>query len=174
MAKVILHASSSAEIATFVVKLADVAPDGHSALIVDGSLNGTRRQSLTDPSPMKPGEVYELNVPMWPTGWVIKPEHRLRVAISGANFPNLWPTPLPARTGFIGERLTLLAVVLPVAPESKLAPPKFLPPPRLYQLVTPILQSPPATDLRSNCRHGEHVGTLGGERSSMVTRGDCV
>ena len=47
--KVVLHASSNAEIATFVVKLADVAPDGHSALIVDGSLNGTRRQSLDRP-----------------------------------------------------------------------------------------------------------------------------
>ena len=35
-------ASSNAEIATFVVKLTDVAPDGHSTLIVDGSLNGTR------------------------------------------------------------------------------------------------------------------------------------
>src|SRR5262245_46833563 len=94
---VVLHASSSAKVATFVAKLADVAPDGSSALIVDGSLNGTRRESLMDPKPMKPGEVYELSIPMNPTGWVIEPGHRLRLAISGSDFPNLWPTPEKAR-----------------------------------------------------------------------------
>jgi hypothetical protein len=140
--KVVLHASSNAEIATFVVKLADVAPDGHSALIVDGSLNGTRRQSLIDPSPMKPNEVYELNIPMWPTGWVIKPGHRLRVAISGADFPNLWPTPLPARNRIYRGKTHPSRVVLPVAPESKLAAPEFLPPPKLFQLVTTYASEP--------------------------------
>ena len=95
--QVVLHASSSAQVATFVVKLADLAPDGHSALIVDGSLNGTRRQSYTDPSPMTPGEIYELNIPVWPTGWVIKPGHRLRLAVSSSDFPNLWPTAQKAR-----------------------------------------------------------------------------
>src|SRR5262245_32872391 len=80
--RVVLHASSSAKVATFVAKLADVAPDGRSALIVDGSLNATRRQSLTDPKPLTPGEVYELNVPMNPTGWVVPTGHRLGPAIS--------------------------------------------------------------------------------------------
>ncbi len=35
--RVVLHASSSAKVATFVVKLADVDPEGRSTLIVDGS-----------------------------------------------------------------------------------------------------------------------------------------
>src|SRR5262249_30560865 len=94
--EVVLYASSSSKVATFVVKLSDVAPDGKSALITDGSLNGTRRKSLTDPEDMTPGEVYELNIPMQPTGWLIKRGHRLRVSISGSDFPNLWPTPMPA------------------------------------------------------------------------------
>src|SRR5262249_3842908 len=88
--RVLLHASSSAKVMTFVAKLADVAREGHWALIVDGSLNGTRRESLTDPKPMTPGEVYELNIPMNPTGWVIRPGHRLRLAVSSSDFPNLW------------------------------------------------------------------------------------
>jgi len=133
--KVILHASSTARVATFVVKLADVAPDGHSALIVDGSLNGTRRKSYTDPTPLSPGEVYELNIPMWPTGWILKPGHRLRLAISSSDFPNLWPTPESAnnrvyRGGRYSSRL-----VLPVVPKSNLAPPQFLPAPAMHQLV---------------------------------------
>ena len=95
--EVVLFASSSARVATFVVKLSDVAPDGKSALITDGSLNGTRRNSLTDPEDLTPDEVYELNIPMQPTGWVLKPGHRLRMSISGSDFPNLWPTPELAR-----------------------------------------------------------------------------
>jgi len=134
--QVILHASSSARVAAFVAKLADVAPDGSSALIVDGSLNGTRRQSLTEPSPMTPGEIYELNLSMWPTGWVLKPGHRLRLAISSSDFPNLWPTPELARNRVYRGGRYPSRLILPVAPESKLAPPQFLPPPSLHRLVT--------------------------------------
>jgi hypothetical protein len=133
--QVVLHASSSAQVATFVVKLADVAPDGHSALIVDGSLNGTRRKSYTDPSPMTPGEIYELNIPVWPTGWVIKPGHRLRLAISSADFPNLWPTPQKARNRIYRGGQYPSRVLLPVVPISKLSPPQFLPPPQRPPLV---------------------------------------
>src|SRR5262249_25496476 len=133
--RVVLHGSSTAKVATFVVKLADVAPDGSSALIVDGSLNGTRRKSLTEPEPMTPGEVYELNIPMNPTGWVLQPGHRLRLAVSGADFPNLWPTPERARLRVYRDAEHPSRVVLPVVPESKLETPQFLPPPALRVLV---------------------------------------
>ncbi len=125
--QVVVHGSSSAQVATFVAKLADVAPDGHSALIVDGSLNGTRRESFTDPKPMTAGEVYELNIPMWPTGWVLKPGHRLRLAISSSDFPNLWPTPEKARNRVYRGGRYPSRVILPVVPESTLPPPQFAP-----------------------------------------------
>jgi hypothetical protein len=130
-----LHASSSAEVVTFVVRLSDVAPDGHSALIVDGSLNGTRRSSLSDPEPMAPGEIYELDVPMVPTGWVVQPGHRLRLSLSSSDFPNLWPTPQDARVRIFrgGERAS--SVTLPVVPEASLPAPQFLPPPALSSPV---------------------------------------
>jgi predicted acyl esterase len=134
--RVILHASSSAKVATFVAKLADVAPDGHSALIVDGSLNATRRTSLTDPEPLAPGEVYELDVPMNPTGWVIPAGHRLRLAISGADFPNLWPTPEAARLRVYHDASRPSRVMLPVVAPSQYEPPQFLPPPQLRQILT--------------------------------------
>jgi hypothetical protein len=124
-------------VTTFVAKLADVAPDGHSALIVDGSLNGTRRQSYTEPSALTPGEIYELNIPVWPTGWVLKPGHRLRLASYSSDFPNLWPTPEPARNRIYRGGKYSSRLILPVVPESKLVPPQFLPPPpRLHSLVT--------------------------------------
>jgi hypothetical protein len=133
--RVIVHASSSARVATFVAKLADVAPDGSSALIVDGSLNGTRRSSLTDPKPMSPGEVYELDIPMNPTGWVIERGHRLRLAISGSDFPNLWPTPEPARSQIHRGGNHLSRVIVPVVAAPVLEPSQFLPPPRLESYV---------------------------------------
>jgi putative CocE/NonD family hydrolase len=129
--RVILRASSSAKVATFVAKLADVAPDGSSALIVDGSLNGTRRQSLTDPTPMVPGTLYELSIPMVPTGWVVKAGHRLRLALSGSDFPNLWPTPEKATIRVHRGATQPSRIILPVVPASKLPAPEFLPPPSL-------------------------------------------
>jgi predicted acyl esterase len=133
--RVILHGSSSAKVATFVAKLADVAPDGSSALIVDGSLNGTRRASLTDPKEMTPGEVYELDIPMNPTGWVIKAGHRLRLAVAGADFPNLWPTPEKARLRVHRGGKHPSRVILPVVPAAKGKAPSFLPPPKLQSYV---------------------------------------
>src|SRR5207247_8375634 len=110
--------------------------DGHSALIVDGSLNATRRRSLSDPKPMTPGEVSELNIPMNPTAWILPAGHRLRLAISGSDFPNLWPTPERAENRVYRDGSRPSRVILPVVPASTLAPPRFLPPPRLLPLLT--------------------------------------
>lgn len=129
--KVVLHASSTAKVVTFVAKLADVGPDGSSALIIDGSLNATRRDSLTDPKPLEPGKVYELNIPILPTGWIVRAGHRIRLAISSSDFPNLWPTPERARNRIYRGGPHASRVILPVVAQSKLAEPKFLPPPAL-------------------------------------------
>lgn len=152
--RVILHASSSARVATFVAKLADVAPGGYSCLIVDGSLNATRRKSLTDPSPLTPGEVYELDVPMSPIGWVLKPGHRLRLAVSSSDFPNLWPTPEHATNRVYRSGSYASRVILPVVPESKLEPPRFLPPAQMRQIHTTYLTAP-----RQEIHHDQITGT---------------
>jgi hypothetical protein len=123
-------------VTAFVVKISDVAPDGHSALIVDGSLNGTRRQSLASPEPMNPGTIYQLNIPMAPTGWVVNAGHRLRVAVSSSDFPNLWPTPEKAHVKIYRGGDYASRVVLPLVPASSLGAPTFLPPPKLVSIVS--------------------------------------
>jgi uncharacterized protein len=140
--EVVLSAESTAKVAAFVVKLSDVAPDGKSALITDGSLNGTRRDSLEEPKDMTRGEVYELKVPMQPTGWVLKPGHRLRVSISGSDFPNLWPTPEPAQNKIHYGGKHVSRVTLPVADPSKWPIPKFNPPPQLKKFGTSFGEPP--------------------------------
>ncbi len=135
--KVILNASSSAKVAAFVARLAAVSPDGHSTLIVDGAINGTRRNSLTNPEPMTPGEIYELKIPMAPTGWILRRGDRLRLSISSGDFPNLWPTPYKARNRVYRGGARVSRVVLPVVRKSLAPAPEFLPPPRLRSVVTP-------------------------------------
>ncbi len=181
--RVVLHAASSARVATFVVKLSDLAPDGKSALITDGSLNGTRRNSLTSPEDLTPGEVYELNVPMAPTGWVLAAGHRLRLAISGSDFPNLWPTPEAAHNRIYYGGLRVSRITLPVAKPTQAPPPQFDPPPALMKFGTSYGEPPTQQTLIDqitgnvtiiNRRAGrtvleEGLGTLASESSFRCT-----
>jgi putative CocE/NonD family hydrolase len=134
--RAILHVSSTAPIMAFGASLCDVAPDGTSALVAKGILNATRRESLTDPSPIDPGQAYELNVEIDCTAWVFAPGHRIRLDVASADYPNVWPTPLPGtnqvhRGGSHPSRL-----ILPVVPRQSDAPtPTFAPsraPQRVY------------------------------------------
>ncbi|HYB71819.1 MAG TPA: CocE/NonD family hydrolase [Candidatus Sulfotelmatobacter sp.] len=142
--RAILHVASSAEIAAFVVKLSDVAPDGASALVTRGILNGTRHTSLSKPSPMVPGKVYELGIDLDATGWIFEPGHRIRLAISGSDFPNVWPTPLPATNRILLGGVTPSRLVLPLAPARQPAAerPSFLPPPESTPTATVTTEGP--------------------------------
>ncbi len=88
-----LYASSTAPVMAFVVRLCDVAPDGTSALVCSGVLNGTRRASLDHPQALEPGVVYALRIDLDATAWRFRKGHRIRLAVASADFPNLWPTP---------------------------------------------------------------------------------
>ena len=89
----VLHVSVTTDIATVAVRLIDVAPDGQAALVTKGVLNLTHRDSHETPSPVAPGEIYEVRVALDATSWLFEPGHRIRVAIAGADFPNAWPSP---------------------------------------------------------------------------------
>jgi hypothetical protein len=111
-ARVTLTFASTAPVANVVCKLSDVAPDGASALVTWGILNATHRESHTEPSPLVPGQKYSLEVELHVAAWAFEPGHRIRLAISGADWPNYWPSPYPAEHtvhwgGESGARLTL-------------------------------------------------------------------
>ena len=127
MPRAVLHVSSTAPVMAFVARLSDVAPDGTSAQASIGVLNGTRRDSLTDPEAMEPGEVYELNVDLDTTAWRFERGHRIRLSISSADFPNLWPTPYEGsnriyRDGGRESRLELPVVPTRAASEGQVPP----------------------------------------------------
>jgi len=88
-----LYASSSAVDTDFTAKLIDVYPPsadwagGFDLNIGDGIIRGRFRESLEVEKLMKPGDIYEFTIKLYPTSNVFKKGHRIRVDISSSNFP---------------------------------------------------------------------------------------
>ncbi|MGH7498295.1 MAG: CocE/NonD family hydrolase [Gemmatimonadales bacterium] len=127
-----LNASATARQANWFVRLSDVAPDGKVTLITGAGLNGTNRNSETDPEYLELGRVYPLVVNLHATSWIFQPGHRIRVAISNALWPMNWPSPYPMTTSLYLGRTALAGssgsaaeetqVILPVVPRKSGAP----------------------------------------------------
>lgn len=125
--RVHLQVSADAKLAHWAVRLEDVHPDGRVSLVAGGLLNGAQRNSRLFPEFLIPGEVCVLDFPLHFTTWTFKPGHRIRLAISNALFPMIWPTPFPMTTRlFMGNDATRLE--LPVIPFAQRPIPDFPPP----------------------------------------------
>jgi predicted acyl esterase len=110
-------------------RLCDVAPDGQVTLVTGAGRAG-RPDPLRDPGslpggtaappapPAGPGEPGRLRLELHVTSWVFPRGHRIRLSLSNAMWPMIWPTPRPAtatvRLGTAGTRL-LLPVIPPAA-----------------------------------------------------------
>ncbi|MFY9531862.1 MAG: CocE/NonD family hydrolase [Candidatus Acidiferrales bacterium] len=124
--RVMLTASASAPLADWFARLSDVAPDGTVTLVTGAGLNAAQRSSSTSPADPEPGRVYQLEIELHVTSWVFPRGHRIRLAISNAMWPMIWPTPYAMTTSLAlgGENPSRL--VLPIVPlEGELAPPHF-------------------------------------------------
>jgi putative CocE/NonD family hydrolase len=104
--RAVLHVSTDTVDADWAVKLVDVRPDGAAMNIVRGIRRGRYRGALLEPKLMEPGRVYELEVDLGPVAATILPGHRLRVDISGADFPLYDRNPNTAE-GIRGSRTTV-------------------------------------------------------------------
>ena len=82
-----LYVSSSAPDTDFTGKLVDVFPDGRAIFLTDGIMRARYRNSLAEPEPLTPGEVYELSLDLSVTSNVFLPGHRIRLEVSSSNFP---------------------------------------------------------------------------------------
>jgi hypothetical protein len=82
-----LFAASSAPDTDFTAKLVDVRPDGYARNIAEGVVRARFRESLTSPTLITPGKVYEYAIDLWSTSHVFKAGHRLRLEVSSSNFP---------------------------------------------------------------------------------------
>jgi uncharacterized protein len=113
---VVLHLAVDAPVATAVVRLADVAPDGTSSWVSAGILNLTHRRSDAAPEPLVPGEMAEVRVPLRHAGYRFEPGHRIRVSVASSAWPVIWPSPYPATFTLHRGDATPSRVELPVIP----------------------------------------------------------
>lgn len=88
-----LWVSSSSVDTDFTAKLIDVyppspdLPGGFDLIIGDGILRTRFRESRKAEKLMEPGEVYPIEIKLYPTSNVFKRGHRIRVDISSSNYP---------------------------------------------------------------------------------------
>lgn len=113
----LLRASADAPLANWFARLSDIAPDGTVTQITGAGLSGAQRESMSDPQPLVPGKVYDLDVEMHLTTWVFPKGHRIRLSVSNALWPMVLSTPYNMTTslevgGKEGSRLTLPVVPL--------------------------------------------------------------
>jgi uncharacterized protein len=116
-------------------RLADVAPDGTVTLIT-----GAGRSGAPDPLRDPPAPDGTLPLELHVTSWVFPRGHRIRLAVSSALWPMIWPARLPGestlRFGADGTRL-----VLPVIPAAEV------------RLPEPVFPEPGPQELPAGVRH---------------------
>jgi uncharacterized protein len=120
-----LQVSSTAPLADWFARLSDVAPDGSVTLITGAGQSGAQRDSAIDPKPMQPGQVYSLPIELHVTSWVFPKGHRIRLAISNALWPMIWPTPYSMTTSLQLGGTNSSWLELPVVPVEAPARPVF-------------------------------------------------
>lgn len=136
----VLHLSTTAPIAHVAVKVCDVAPDGSSLLVTRGLLNLTHRASHSNPTKLEPGKPYEVVVATDPVAYVFPAGHRVRLDISGSDFPNVWPSPEPCVSELTYGAAHPSRILLPVAPAQDPA----LPVPALVPVDIEVPELPEA------------------------------
>jgi putative CocE/NonD family hydrolase len=126
-AHVRLLAAADAPLADWFVRLEDVADDGRVTAITGAGLAGAQRRSMEHPEPLTPEKEYVLDLDLHLSSWVWPTGHRIRVAISNAQWPMHWPTPYPMTTALRLGGAEGSAITLPMVPAHGRAPPAFGP-----------------------------------------------
>ncbi|MFG2378472.1 CocE/NonD family hydrolase [Streptomyces sp. NPDC048504] len=76
-----------------IARLCDVAPDGASTLVTRGVLNLSARHGRDRAVPWTPGTTEDVTFELNGIGHAFPPGHRIRLAVSSAYWPWIWPQP---------------------------------------------------------------------------------
>ncbi|XDA99355.1 CocE/NonD family hydrolase [Sulfitobacter sp. LCG007] len=110
---VTLRLSSDRPKAQIAVRLCHVHPDGASTRITYGVLNLTHREGHAEPTDLPTDAPVEIRVALDHIAYRLPKGHRLRVAVSSAYWPLVWPSPAPVEL-----TLTEGTLSLPVRPAA--------------------------------------------------------
>ncbi len=94
-----LELAADRPVALVAARLSDVAPDGAATRVTYGLLNLTHRDGHEAPAPLTPGRRYRVRLPLGDVAQAFPPGHRVRLALSTAYWPIVWPMLEPARGG---------------------------------------------------------------------------
>jgi uncharacterized protein len=126
-ARATLEVAADRPSAVVTARLIDVEPGGRATLVARGFLNLSQRESRESPAAVVPGEPYRVTVQMTGTAYAFPPGHRVRLALSTAYWPVIWPSPEPVKlTVFTGASALQLPIRQPQAADARVPP---LPPP---------------------------------------------
>ena len=104
-----------------MVRLCDVHPSGESLRVSYGVLNLTHRESHEQPALLAADERYRVRVQLNDAGSVFPAGHKVRLAVSTAYWPMVWPSPETATVQIFAGTLDLPQRSPNVA-DAKLAP----------------------------------------------------
>ncbi|TNF59367.1 MAG: CocE/NonD family hydrolase [Rhodobacteraceae bacterium] len=93
--------------AQIAVRLNHVHPDGASTRITWGVLNLSHRDGHDRPAPLTPGQAVTIRLALDHIAYRVPKGHRLRVALSNAYWPMIWPAPQAGRLVVTEGRLDL-------------------------------------------------------------------
>ena len=82
-----LYASTDVTDTDFTAKLVDVWPNGFAQNLCDGIVRARYRRSAAKPTLLQPGQVVRYEIAIGSTASYLAPGHRLRLEVSGSNFP---------------------------------------------------------------------------------------
>jgi putative CocE/NonD family hydrolase len=88
-----LYLSSDQPVANVIVRLCDIQSTGESTLVTYGVLNLTHRESNETPEDLVPGKAYRVDVALNHIAYQLPKGHQLRLSISNAYWPLIWPSP---------------------------------------------------------------------------------
>ncbi|HUS55119.1 MAG TPA: CocE/NonD family hydrolase [Thermohalobaculum sp.] len=107
-----------------ILRLMNVAPDGTAKRVTYGILNLTHRADHEAISPMTPGEWTEVTIQLNDLAHCVPAGHRLRLALSTAYWPMIWPAAAPVELSVMAVRSVLELPVRP-AKDADADPPIF-------------------------------------------------
>lgn len=128
-------------VAFLAIRLCEVAPDGASARVNLGLHNLTRRTGEDAPTPLVPGQVYNLSLPLDFKAYRFRKGNRIRLAVSTSYWPMVWPSPQPVTLTVHTAESRLR---LPLGGQAK--PAQAPRPPRLGPSLARIEIEPPARE----------------------------
>lgn len=174
-----LRIAADNPVAKLFLRLNDLRPDGKSWPVTWAALNLTRRDSMSAPTPLEPGRVYDVTIRLRPAAYVFRAGSRIRLALSEGFWPMLWPSPdSPTLILPMGVSTLTLPIRTPTADGPlPITPANGADPAPTYTPATPdasgrlvMTNTEPSTPYRIDAANIELSSS--GEETSELTAGD--